>query len=113
MFGPIVLPKRDEIASRALPRLLSGLMISTDKPIRIIERKQRELHSVEVRLVPLAKSARQIEREMAQKVASWIEERREVVKEFARSNGAGGLLRLSINLEGGGGRCPGWESTKP
>jgi len=88
-------------------------MISTDKPIRIIERKQRELHSVEVRLVPLAKSARQIEREMAQKVASWIEERREVVKEFARSNGAGGLLRLSINLEGGGGRCPGWESTKP
>jgi hypothetical protein len=74
-------------------------MISADKPVRIIERKQRELLSVEVMEVPLATTERQIERELAQKVASWIDERRRVVKEFARSNGAGGLLRLSINLE--------------
>ena len=74
-------------------------MISTDKPVRIIERKRRELLSVESKVLPLAKNARQIEREMAQKVASWIDERREVVKELARSKGAGGLLPLSINLE--------------
>jgi hypothetical protein len=78
-------------------------MISTDKPVRIIESKQRELLSVKGKVVPLAKTERQIEREMVQTVASWIDERRKVVKEFARSNGAGGLLRLSINLEREGG----------
>ena len=78
-------------------------MISTHKPVRIIERKQRVLLSVEGKVVPLAKTERQIEREMAQRVASWIDERREVVKEFTRSNGAGSLLSLSINLEEGEG----------
>ena len=78
-------------------------MISTDKPVTIIVKKQRELLSVEGEVVRLPKTERQIEREMAQRVASWIDERREVVKEFTRSNGAGSLLSLRIKLEEGGG----------
>jgi hypothetical protein len=72
-------------------------MFSADKSVRIIERKQRELLSVEDKVVPRAKTERQIEREMAQTVASWIDQRREEAKEFARSNRARGLLR-SKNL---------------
>jgi hypothetical protein len=95
--------KKDRNGKPDFTQTATGLMISTNKPVRIIERKQRELLSVEDKVAPLAKTERQIEREMAQRVAAWIDERREVVKEFARSNGAGGLLRLGINLEGGGG----------
>jgi hypothetical protein len=69
-------------------------MFSADKSVRIIKRKQRERLSVEGKLVPLAKTERQIEREMLQTVASWIDERREVAKEFARSNSARALRRL-------------------
>jgi hypothetical protein len=69
-------------------------MPSAYKSIRIIERKQREFLPVECKVVPLAKTEQQIEREMVQTVESWIDERRAAVKEFARSNSATGLRRL-------------------
>jgi hypothetical protein len=61
-------------------------MLSAYKSVRIISRKQRELLQLEVPVVPFAKTEYQIESEIARTVASWIEERRETVKEFARSN---------------------------
>jgi len=67
-------------------------MLSGDKSVRIIRRKQRERLSVEVKVVPAARTERQIEREMLQTVGSWIDERRKVVKEFAQSNSARALL---------------------
>ena len=73
-------------------------MISSHKPVRIIERKRRVL-PVEGKVLTIAKTQRETEREMAQIVSSWIDERREVVKEFARSNSARSLLRLRSNLE--------------
>lgn len=60
-------------------------MLSTEKSIRIIKRNQRERLSAEGKVVPLALAERQREREMLQTVASWIAERRDVAKEFARS----------------------------
>jgi hypothetical protein len=71
-------------------------MPSSNKSVRIIERKQREA-SVAGEVVPLAKTERQIEREMALTVASWIKERREGVKELAQSDCAGGLFHTRSN----------------
>ena len=48
-----------------------------DKSVRIIQRKHRELISVESKVVPPVKTGRQNEREMAQAVKSWIDELRE------------------------------------
>jgi len=71
-------------------------MPSSNNSVRIIERKQRET-SVEGEAVPLAKTERQIEREMAQTVASWINERREGAKEFAQSDNARSLFHTRSN----------------
>jgi hypothetical protein len=59
-------------------------MPSSNKSVRIIERKHRKILATG-EVVPLAKTDRQIEHEMAETVASWIDERREGVKEFART----------------------------
>jgi hypothetical protein len=71
-------------------------MPSAFKSVRVIAKKQRELLHPGSRLVPLAKTEHQIEREIAQTVASWIDERREGAKEFIRSN-SGGLRRLGAS----------------
>ena len=68
-------------------------MTSAHKPIRIIERKQREL-AVEGTGVRAEKTAQQIERERVRTVKSWIDGRRKVVEEFVAANTTAGLLRL-------------------
>jgi len=55
--------------------LVRVLMTSSHKPIKIIERKQRE-SSVADETVPFEKTARQIERELVKTVKSWIDGRR-------------------------------------
>ena len=72
-------------------------MSSVNKSVKVIARKQRELLHLESPVVPLAKTEHQIEREIAQTVASWIDERREAAREFVRSNSAMGLRRLGAN----------------
>ena len=64
-----------------------------NKSVRIIQRKQREILVTRAG-VTVTKSARQIEREMVQTVTSWIDERREVVKEVGRFDSASKLLYL-------------------
>ena len=68
-------------------------MRSANKSVRIIRRKQREI-LVTRAVVTLSKSARQKEREIAETVMSWIDERREAVKEVSRFDSAGSLLYL-------------------
>ena len=70
-------------------------MFSTKKSVKIIGRKHRELHAAERHTSRSVKTERQVKREMAQKVASWIEERREVVKERDRSDSARSQLVLN------------------
>jgi len=54
-------------------------MTSSHKPVRIIERKQREA-PVANKAVPLEKTAEQIEREIVRTVKSWIDGRRKVTE---------------------------------
>jgi hypothetical protein len=68
-------------------------MPSANKSVRIIQRKQREI-LVTRAVVTLSKTARQLEREMAQTVTSWIDERRELVKEVGRADSVSSLLYL-------------------
>ncbi len=71
-------------------------MTSSHKPVRIIERKQREI-PVANKAVPLEKTAKQIEREIVRTVKSWIDGRRKVGENFAAAGRASGLLILASN----------------
>jgi len=75
-------------------------MTSSHKPVRIIEREQREI-PVANKAVPLEKTAekttRQIEREMVRTVKSWIDARRKVMKKFAAAGPASGLPGFGSN----------------
>lgn len=71
-------------------------MTSSHKPVRIIERKQREI-PVANKAIPLEKTAEQIEREMVRTVKSWIDGRRKVREKFAAAGPASGLLILGSN----------------
>jgi hypothetical protein len=70
-------------------------MSSNKKLVKIIGRKRRELYSAEEQTSRLVKTERQVKREMAQTVVSWIEERREQAKELERSSRA--LISLGHN----------------
>jgi len=69
-------------------------MTLSHKPVRIIERKQREI-PVANKVVPLEKTAEQIEREMVRTVKSWIDGRRKVMEEFAAADPAKRLFSLA------------------
>jgi hypothetical protein len=73
-------------------------MPSAFKSVRVIAKKQRELRQPGSPLVPLAKTEHQIEREIAQTVASWIDERRGGAQEFVRFNSAPAPLRSKLKL---------------
>jgi hypothetical protein len=72
------------------------------KPVRIIERKERQI-TIELAVIPPAKTERQLQRDMERTVTAWIFDRREVVREFTRSDIVRGLLgsRSILKNEGG------------
>lgn len=76
--------------------LLSVLMALTQRSVRIISRRQRESCSVRGEVVTLVKTKRQLEREMVQTVASWIDERRKAVKQLAGSNTAKAWFKAQL-----------------
>ena len=71
-------------------------MTSSHKPVRIIQRKQRDI-PLAGNLVPSEKTAQQIEREMVRTVKSWIDDRRKVMEKFAAAGPASGLVILESN----------------
>jgi hypothetical protein len=72
---------------------LRVLMTSARKPVRIIEKKHREIARAD-EAFPFEKTTQQKEREMVRTVKSWIDGRRKVVDELVAANTAGILLRL-------------------
>ena len=62
-------------------------MPSSHKPVRIIERKQREIPLAN-KAVPLEKTTQQLEREMVKTVKSWIDDRRKIMEPFAAESPA-------------------------
>ena len=70
--------------------------MTSHKPIKIIERKQREI-PLPSNAVPLEKTAQQVEREIVKTVKSWIDGRRKVMENFAAAGPASGLLSLGSN----------------
>jgi hypothetical protein len=62
--------------------ILKIVMTSSHKPIRIIDRRQREI-SVADQAIPLQKTAQQLEREMVRTVKSWIDSRRKISLEIS------------------------------
>jgi len=71
-------------------------MTSSHKPVKIIERKQRDIR-LAGNLVPSGKTAQQIEREVVRTVKSWIDGRRKVMEKFAAADTARDLPRLEGN----------------